>query len=136
MDRKEFLSKLGAGAAFALTVPCLVGCGKDNGGTVPDVDFTVDINQFDSLRIPGNFIIQNEVVVANNLDGQYIAATILCSHENLKQIKYNRLADNWECTAHGARYTQDGVGLNENGAGGLTTFNVTQDGDILRIFSS
>lgn len=136
MDRKEFISKLGIGAAFVLTTPCIIGCTKDGVETeVPDVDFIVDLNEFDVLRSPGTFIIMNNVVVANNIDGQYIAATVTCSHENLNQIKYDRFGNNWECTAHGARYTQDGEGLNANGAGGLTTFNVTQDGDSLRVFS-
>jgi len=137
MDRKEFLSKLGVGAAFALTCPCIIGCSNDKlDEDTPEVDFTIDINKFESLRSPGNFIIENEVVVANNLDGVYIAATIKCSHEGLKQIKYDKFADHWQCTAHGARYTQQGEGLNANGANGLTIYNVTQDGDTLRIFSS
>ena len=137
MDRKEFISKLGIGAAFALTCPCIIGCSKDtlDDDETPSVDFTVDLNEFDVLRTPGSFIIQNEVVVANNLDGNFIAATIKCSHEGLRQIQYDRLADHWECTAHGARFTQEGEGLNANGANGLTTYNVSQDGDTLRIFS-
>jgi len=136
MKRKEFISKLGVGAAFVLTTPCIIGCSKDGGESeVLDVDFTVDLNENDILRSPGTFIIVNNVVVANNIDGQYIAATVTCSHENLNQIKYDRFADNWECTAHGARYNQAGEGLNANGAGGLTTFNVTQNGDSLRVFS-
>lgn len=137
MDRKEFISKLGIGAAFVLTTPCIIGCSKDNLGETEklDIDFTVDLNEFDSLRSPGSFIITNNIVVANNIDGQFIAATVTCSHENLNQIKYDKFADNWECTAHGARYTQAGAGLNANGAGGLTTYNVTQDGDTLRVFS-
>jgi len=30
MERKQFLRSLGAGAAFALTFPCLQGCSKDD----------------------------------------------------------------------------------------------------------
>jgi len=136
MDRKEFISKLGIGAAFVLTTPCIIGCTKDGGEEeLLDVDFTVDLNEFDSLRSPGSYIIKNNIVVANNINNQFIAATVKCSHEGLNQIKYDKFADNWECTAHGARYTQGGAGLNANGAGGLTTYNVTQDGDTLRIFS-
>ncbi len=48
MERKAFLKTLGAGAAFALTFPCLQGCSKDGDGgenPVPDgVDFTIDLN--------------------------------------------------------------------------------------------
>lgn len=136
MNRKDFILKLGVGAAFVLTCPCIIGCGKEGEeGETSDIDFTVDLNEFDSLKSPGSYIIKNDVVVANNIDGQYIAATVTCSHENLKQIKYDKFADNWQCTAHGARYSQGGDGLNANGAGGLTVYNVTQDGDTLRVFS-
>lgn len=137
MDRKEFIAKLGVGAAFILSTPCIIGCSKDTAGDTEDldIDFTVDLNEFDSLRSPGSFIITNNIVVANNIDGQYIAATVKCSHEGLNQIKYDKFADIWECTAHGARFSQAGSGLNANGSGGLTTYNVTQDGDTLRVFS-
>ena len=136
MNRKEFMSKLGVGAAFVLTTPCIIGCSKDEDSTeTTEVDFMVDLNEYEVLRSPGSFIITNNVVVANNIDGEYIAATITCSHENLNQIQYNRFMDGWECTAHGARYTQEGEGLNANGAGGLTTYNVMKEGDTLRIFS-
>jgi len=137
MNRKEFMSKLGVGAAFVLTTPCIIGCTKDEitEGEVPEIDFTVDLNDENILRSPGTFIIKNSIVIANNIDGQYIAATVKCTHEGLSQVRYDKFADNFECTAHGARFTQDGEGLNVNGAGGLTTYNVTQDGDILRVFS-
>jgi len=45
MERKQFLKSLGAGAAFALTFPCVQSCSKE--GIVVDeptgVDFTIDL---------------------------------------------------------------------------------------------
>lgn len=136
MDRKEFISKLGIGAAFVLTTPCIIGCTKDGVGGEPlDVDFTIDLTQFDTLRTPGNYIIQDDIVIANTVDNEFIAATVKCSHEGLRQVKYDKFANNWECTAHGARFAQNGDGLNANGANGLTVYKITQTGDLLRITS-
>ena len=48
MERKAFLRSLGAGAAFALTFPCLQGCSSDSGPEAGEevptgVDFTIDL---------------------------------------------------------------------------------------------
>lgn len=65
MERKEFLRSLGAGAAFALTFPCLQGCSKDdvNGDIVEEptgVDFTVDLTsqEAQALASNGGFILK------------------------------------------------------------------------------
>jgi hypothetical protein len=43
MERKEFLRSLGAGAAFALTFPCLQGCSKDeDNGDIVEVPTGID----------------------------------------------------------------------------------------------
>ena len=135
MNRKEFLANLGVGAAFVLSVPCFSGCTKDAVGETPEIDFTVSLDDFPSLNDIGNYIIQNDIVIANNLDGQLIAATVTCSHQNLRQIRYDKRFDNWQCTAHGAQYNQQGEGLNANGANGLEIFNVEKTGNSIRVFS-
>ncbi|MGB5459986.1 MAG: hypothetical protein WBM85_08505 [Eudoraea sp.] len=64
MERKEFLRSLGAGAAFALTFPCINGCSNDDGELetkpVPTgVDFTIDLNSQEGsgLQNNGDFIL-------------------------------------------------------------------------------
>ena len=93
MERKEFLGSLGAGAAFALIFPCLNGCssdGDDIGGLpVPTgVDFTIDLTSAEGqgLQNNGDFILKNFVVVVKNLQGNYIAASQICSHQQTEEI--------------------------------------------------
>jgi len=136
MNRKEFLEKLGIGAAFVLTTRCLGGCSKDeaNRPTGP-VDFTIDISQpeFDALNTNGGYVIHQGTVVAKNTSGNLVAATLTCSHEGLEQIVFQD--DEWRCQAHGARFTLQGDGLNANGSGGLTIYNTDLVGTMLRVTS-
>jgi len=137
MDRKEFLEKIGIGAAFALTATCLGGCSKDIAPPAKDVDFTIDLKDdlYESLTIPGNYIIEKDVVIARSINGDYVAASVNCSHENLKEITYDDDQGQWFCTAHGARYDEEGAGLNSLGSNGLTIFQTGLDGNMLRVFS-
>ena len=69
-----------------------------------------------------------------NEDGEYVAATQVCSHENKSKIILKD--DEWFCTAHDARFDLSGDGLNDLGKNGLTTYNVEEiDTNTLRVFS-
>jgi len=136
MKRKQFIEKLGLGAAFVLTSTCLGSCTKD-GTHLPtgEVDFTIDLNdpQYSSLNLDGGYIINEGVVVARDVNGIYVAATVLCSHEGRKEVTFK---DNeWFCTAHDARFDLTGNGLNDKGSGGLTTYQTELIGTDLRVFS-
>lgn len=137
MNRKEFLEKIGIGAAFALTATCLGSCTKDEAPKPKDLDFTVDIreNKYINLSKPGGYVIENGVVIARNLKGEYVAATVLCTHEPNKNITYRDTDGVWYCTVHGAIYSESGKGLNALGAKGLTIYKTSIDGNNLRIFS-
>lgn len=132
MNRKEFLGKLGLGAAFVLTTACLGSCGSNVDLT--SVDFTLDLTDSanSALANNGGYIIKDKVVVAKNNDGNYVAATQLCSHED----KYEIILKNneWFCTAHDARFGLDGSGLNSKGDKNLTIYNTSLDGNTLRVF--
>ncbi len=132
MTRKDFISQLGIGAAFVLTTACLGSCKKD---TVLTVDMTLDLTDaaYAKLKNVDNYIIKDGVVVAKTKTGTYIAATVVCSHEDLKQITLKD--DEWYCTAHGARFDQAGKGLNNNGKNGIQVFKTTLTGNSLRITS-
>ncbi len=136
MNRKEFLSKLSVGAAFALTAGCLGSCTKDS-NVVPneDVDFIIDLNDTsnNNLQQNGGYVINNRVVVAKDNSGNYIAATQRCSHEGLNEIIIRN--DEWYCTAHGAKFDKAGNGLNSNGQNGLTIYKTELTGATLRVYS-
>lgn len=137
MKRKEFIEKLGVGAAFVLTSTCLGSCTRDSAEPIKDLDFVVDLteNRFQTLQNFGTYVIEDQVVIARSNSGEYLAATLICSHEELSQITYSDSQGAWLCTAHGALFTEEGDGLNANGSRGLTIFNTELTGDVLRIFS-
>ena len=142
MERKDFLRTLGAGAAFALTFPCLQGCSKDDDGgemtPIPTgVDFTIDLNSTEGqgLQNNGDFILKNFVVVVKNLQGNFIAASQICSHQQTENVRFK---DNeggiFECSEHGARFDQTGKPLNRVTGNPLKIFNTELTGDMLRVF--
>ncbi len=134
MTRKEFLGTLGIGAAFILTTNCLSSCTKDN--TVP-VDFTLDLSDPTnaSLATNGNYVVRNGAVVARTINGDLVAATVTCSHEGQKQVQYDKSANNFYCTAHGARFDLNGGAMNNNGSRGLTIYKTSVSGTMLRVYS-
>ena len=149
MERKQFLRSLGAGAAFALTFPCLQGCSNDdseNQGTIVEeptnVDFTIDLTSSDASKLANNggFILKNYVVVVKNLEGEFIAASQICSHEAYDQVRFfDEDGGIFYCDVHGSRFRQDGSPLNQvDGAPAkhLKIYNTELEGDILRVFES
>jgi Rieske Fe-S protein len=146
MERKQFLRSLGAGAAFALTFPCLQGCSTDDasGGNIVEaptnVDFTIDLtsSEANKLTANGGFILKNLVVVVNNLEGQFVAASQICSHQSYDQVRF--VAQNggiFYCDVHGSRFEQNGTPLNQvdgNAPRPLKVYNTELTGDMLRIF--
>ncbi len=140
MERKAFLRTLGAGAAFALTFPCVQGCSKDEEGGLPiptGVDFTIDLTSSEGAQLQnnGDFILKNEVVVVKNLQGNFIAASQICSHQQTDQVRF---IDNdggiFECSTHGSRFSQTGTPLNTITNNPLKIFSTELNGDILRVF--
>ncbi|WP_158973829.1 Rieske 2Fe-2S domain-containing protein [Cellulophaga sp. L1A9] len=168
MERKAFLKTLGAGAAFALTFSCLHGCSSDSEseeqvseeeGEVPigvdpeeeeptSVDITVDLNASTSsnLQSNGGFIFvkskekftETDIIIVRNLEGELVAASKYCSHENNPNISF--VSDNdgiYECDVHGSRFAQDGTPLNSITSNPLKVYQteVLAD-DMLRIFEA
>ena len=137
MERREFLEKLGIGAAFVLTSSCLGSCKKTDSAPAGTVDFTLDLTASANaaLATNGGFIISNKVVVAKDTSGNYVAATQVCSHEGNVQVSYNKASNNYMCSAHGATFDLLGKGTNANGSKGLTIYKTSLSGTSLRVFS-
>ena len=142
MERKAFLRSIGAGAAFALTFPCLQGCTSDSepggGEEVPTgVDFTIDLSGPDGDALSGNgdFIIRNDVVVARNLEGNFVAASRICSHQQNPGVSFvEEQGGIFECYVHGSQFAQDGTPLNTITQNPLKVFRTSLNGDLLRVF--
>lgn len=141
MERKKFLQNLGAGAAFALVFPCLNGCSKDGAETglpVPTgIDFTIDLDSQEGapLQNNGGFILKEFVVVAKNLEGQYVAASQICSHQQTEEVRFiTEDGGIYRCATHGARFNQEGAPLNSITNNPLKIFNTELAGNLLRVF--
>ena len=142
MERKEFLRSLGAGAAFALTFPCMQSCSKESegegGNEIPTgIDFTIDLNSAEGsgLQNNGDFILKNEVVVVKNLEGNFIAASQICSHQQTDQVRFlEEQGGIFHCFTHGSEFDQNGTPLNSITSNPLKIFNTELNGNILRVF--
>ncbi len=85
-----------------------------------------------NLLTRNGYKVTSSIVVALSKDGKYIAATVFCSHENLKQIIYSQ--DEWYCTAHGAIFNLSGVGQNNDARKGLRVYSAATDGKTVVIY--
>ncbi len=135
MERREFLGKLGVGAAFALTATCLGSCTKDTVATPKDFTLNLDATENANLKNNGGYVISNGCVVAKTTAGVYVAATVVCSHQQQKEVIYDENANEFYCNAHGARFDLAGKGKNSNGSGGLTIYKTALTGSSLRVYS-
>lgn len=141
MERKKFLRSMGAGAAFAVLFPCVQGCsGGDSEGGIPEpsgIDFELDLNAAANaaLQNNGGFILKNDVVVARNLQGNFVAASQICSHQQTDRVRFVT-DDNgsYYCDTHGSRFTQTGAPINGVTANPLKIFNTSLSGTTLRVF--
>lgn len=141
MERREFLEKIGVGAAFALTATCLGSCntggfgGAQQSPAPTSVNITLDLTlpQYAALKNDGGYIVTNGIVVARTIDGSYAAASARCTHQG-GTVRYNQSADDWYCPVHGAQYNlTTGAGLNAYGRNGLKIYQTSLDGQKLTI---
>ncbi|MAU72105.1 MAG: (2Fe-2S)-binding protein [Pseudozobellia sp.] len=148
MERKQFLKSIGSAAAFAVVFPCLHGCSNDEvsddeGGNleVPTgVDFTIDLEASENAALAneGGYVLRNSVVVARNLEGEFVAGSQVCSHQGYDEVRFTSHDGGiFYCDVHDSRFEQDGTPINQVDSAQprpLKIFNVEQNGNILRIF--
>ncbi len=132
INRNEFLKKLGFRGASLLAVYGLgSACTTDDavGASLLTLNLTDAANA--KLLTIGGYVIKSNVIVAKNKAGQYIATSLICSHEDLKEMTFRN--EEWFCTAHNGRFAQNGAGLNKEGNKGTPVYKTTLVGDILTI---
>jgi cytochrome b6-f complex iron-sulfur subunit len=136
MDRKEFFSQMGIGAAAILIPACLVGltgCKKSDVSAPTNVDFTLDIST-GALATNGGYLIHNGVLVARTLSGNFIAVSAACTHEGTS-INYYATTNNFICPNHGARFDNNGTVTQGPANKNLAKYNTTLSGNNLRVYS-
>ncbi len=134
ISRNQFLKKVGFSGAALFALYTLDSCSKAgvtpvalSGPVVLDLNAVANAN----LKKDGGYVITNDVIVARVNATTYIAATLVCSHEGLREMTFKN--NEWFCTAHSARFDQTGKGLNSEAKSGLTIYKTTLSGTTLTV---
>jgi cytochrome b6-f complex iron-sulfur subunit len=139
MDRKEFLTAIGMGAASVAVFNC-IGCSKSDSGsptTAPtNVDFTLDLSASanSALAANGGYIYKNGIIIARTTSGAYIAVSQTCTHQTYNVV-YRPNTNQFYCPNHGATFSATGVSSGIETSKPLAQYNTQLTGTTLRIYS-
>jgi len=138
MNRNEFLSQVGTGAATLLVPACLStlsGC--SDSGSVPaapaNVDFTIDISS-GALSSNGGYLVKDGIIIARTTSGGFLAVSAACTHQGTT-IQYTGSSNSFRCPNHGATYNASGQVTLGPATRSLAHYNTTLTGTSLRVFS-
>ena len=112
MERKEFLSHVGLGAASMLFLNCLVSCTKATDTPVAaapsNLDFTLDLSSSTNAALTkaGGYVFANGIIVAHSTNGGYIAVSRNCPHQGTSVVFQPN--DTFYCPNHGAVFSASG----------------------------
>jgi cytochrome b6-f complex iron-sulfur subunit len=139
MDRKEFLTTLGLGAAAVACGYCFGGCqSNDQVVTAPtNVDFTLDLNAPANsvLKTNGGYVYNSiGVIVARTVDGTYIALSSGCTDAE-GTVQYVASGNRFYCPNHGSNFATNGSVINGPASRPLTAYKTSLSGTSLRVFS-
>jgi cytochrome b6-f complex iron-sulfur subunit len=140
MDRKDFLSQVGVGAAAFLAPICLggiAGCGKLSNDSTPsapsNVDFTLDVSS-GALASNGGFLVSQGILVARTNASTFLAVSAACTHEGTS-VTYNAANNNFVCPNHGAKFSSSGMVTLGPATTNLKSYNTSLTNSTLRIYS-
>lgn len=138
MDRKEFLSMLGAGAAALIASPYLNGCGAAGNpvaAAVPTkVDFTLDLGARANAALiaDGGYVYNTGVIVARVSADTYVAVSSTCTHQGGTVYFTN---GDFYCPLHGSLFTANGARIAGPANAPLTQYKTALTGSSLRVYS-
>lgn len=137
MDRKEFLSTLGLGAAAIACSYCFGGCqSNDQVVTPPVVNFTLDLNDpaNGALKTNGGSLYKEGVIVARTSAGDYIAVSATCTHA-AGTVQYVANGNRFYCPNHGSNFGPTGAVINGPASHPLGTYKISLNGTSLRVYT-
>ena len=140
MDRKDFLSQVGVGAAAFLALICLggiAGCGKSSNDSTPsapsNVDFTLDVSS-GALASNGGFLVSQGILVARTNAGAFLAVSAACTHQGTN-VNYNAANNNFVCPSHFSEFSSSGMVTLGPATTNLKSYNTSLTNSTLRIYS-
>lgn len=138
INRLEFLKKMGLTGASLMAVYCGVtmsSCKNEDATVAPTggtATYDMNTSTFAKLLTKGGFHVDsaNNIVIANTSDNGYVAVTLVCTHQQQRQIYYS--TNKFACSAHGATFDNKGNATSV-ASSALTTYKVTQTGNVLTV---
>lgn len=142
ISRKEFLKNLGLSSTALWAIYCSASLSSCKNETLAPttqpskIDFTLDLTAplNASLKTKGGFVVKNDVVIANTMAGKLVAVSLICSHQQNKNIIYAN--GEFACTVHGSRFDDTGKVLGGPAKSNITQYQVSQTNNTLRIFEA
>ena len=137
MERRQFFSYLGLGAASLVISNSLISCLKDTSstGAPQNVDFTLDLNNsaYSALKNKGGRIYNDNIIIVHTNSDQYIALSDICTHQGCT-VEFNG-SSGFQCPCHGATYALSGAVTGGPAPSPLTHYNTALNGSSLRVYS-
>jgi len=137
MERRQFLTLIGAGATGVVLGSTLASCSKNTVDTAPqNVDFTIDLSNsaYTALKNTGGYVNQNNIVIVHASTGEYIALSNICTHAGCT-VNFNNSTSNFSCPCHGSVFAEDGSVVIGPARSPLKKYNTSLTGNSLRIYS-
>ena len=138
MNRKEFLSTLGLGAAAIACSYCINGCKPlDNPITAPtNVNFTLDLTApaNAALKTNGGYLYSGGLIIARTVGGAFVALSQLCTHAG-GTVQYVSGSNSFYCPNHGSSFATNGSVINGPATSPLTAYHTSLSGSSLRVYS-
>ena len=92
------------------------------------------IRKWGYIEEVGKYLIKNGIIIAHVAQGSYIAVSAACTHEGTN-IEYKSAQNIFHCPNHDSEFKTDGSVQKGPAKKSLTQYNVTVNGNIIRIFS-
>ena len=100
----------------------------------PLVKVDLTLSSSSALANTGGYItVNNAIVIGRSADGDYVAASNLCTHEPKRRVIFNKTE--YFCTDHGARFSLTGANLNTIARSPLTVYKTANDGKTLIVYA-
>lgn len=151
LNRKEFLTLFGTGAAALLGAVCLGGCATTKGPTTasqtststPSASaegskpLTLDLSSaaaadLDNASKGYVYLANDSIVVAKTTSGEYIALGGKCTHEG-GPVEYSAKNNDFVCPWHNSRFDYSGAVTRGAARRPLRKYTVVRNGNTLQI---
>ena len=128
LTRTEFMRLVGTSIGLIAFTNCVAACGKESTDPAPaaTVDFTINWanSPYSNLKSKGGYVVEQQVIIAQTLAGDFIAVSSICTHAN-NSLVFQGANNRFYCPAHMSGFSTAGIAINGPATVALKTYTVT-----------